>query len=235
MLSSILGFPQGSGKKRCYNELTMKKLLITGLIGAAAITGISVASAQEEIKTNTAYPTSVTSMPKIESGEDSGAVQGTGKEYLSCMSRAVDTRESALISALQTYQSTVISARTAYKSTIVAAWNSSEDKNTVQTALKTAEKNLKDSMTGAEKVQNTAKESAQKQFNADRTACLKLSTTTVNTNNGANPTVQSLLEMIKKLQAQIKELTSGNKQPVQQPTIQRQEIREGTVNTQNAQ
>lgn len=213
----------------------MKKLLITGLIGAAAIAGISVAAAQDEVKTDAARPISITPMPKTDINEDSIAVQGTGKEFFSCMGRTAETRENALISSIQSYQSAAVSARNAYKSALVAAWNSSEDKGAVQTALKTAEKNFKDSMTVAEKAQNTVKESAQKQFNTDRTACLKLSTTTINTNNGGNTTIQSLLEMIKKLQAQIKELTGGNKQPVQQPTIQRQEMPEGTTNIQNTQ
>ncbi len=229
MLSSLPGFPQEVGKKRCYNESTMKKLLITGLIGVAALAGVSVASAQEEAKTNSDASLPGTQGIKLEVGEESSAVQGTGKEYLSCMSKAVDTRESALISSIQTYQTAVISARTTYKSAAVSAWNSSEDRTTVQTALKTAEKTMKDSLSIAEKNQTVARESASRQFNADRTACLKLSTTAVN-NGNSNPTIQSLLDMIKRLQSELQKLKNGSKQ---QPTVQRQESPENNLETES--
>ncbi len=187
----------------------MKKVFLVSLIGVAAILSTPLASAQNDA-TGTIQKTPVpySDIQKTISSDDSTTVQGSGKEYLSCMSKATDIRESALLSALQAYHSSIISAHSSYKSAIVSAWNSSEDKNTVQTALNNAQKSLKESLSAAEKTQAETKQTVHKQFSTEKSACLKLSTATKPT-TGDQQSFQSLYDLIKKLQAQIEELKSG--------------------------
>jgi|GEM_PF-3198841 len=210
----------------------MKNIRLICLLGVAALLfGIVPALAETETNTGSAtgttYPSAeVKAVPPIESTKaiSENIIQGSGKEYFACMAKATSAREDSFLSGFNTFNSSAASAYSARKTALASAWTSSDNREIVQKAVNSVESAFRDSFNTAQKQWNITQQTITKKFNEDRVACVKLSTPQSTTGQA---TSQSLIERIKQLEAQIKELmlklnASGVKttQPAPQPTIQ---------------
>ncbi len=189
---------------------SISKICLIGISVAAFSLTPVFAETNNTGSTSTASPTaSVTTVKPTETKDIENLVQGAGKEYFACMARATSARDESIVGGVSAYASGLTSAYSVRRSAVSTAWNSSENKESVQKAINDAEKAFKNSLNATQKTWNEVQNGANKQFSTARTECMKLSSGT--TNNNQN--IQSLMERIKQLEAQIKELrakaTSG--------------------------
>lgn len=181
----------------------MKSISKICLLGVSiALLGLTPAFAETN---NSGSVPSTTAVKPVEIKEVENLVQGTGKEYFACMARAASSRDEIIVNGISAYASGLTSAYSARKTAIATAWNSSDNRDTVQKAVNDAEKVFKDSLNAVQKNWNEVQNGANKQFSTARTECVKLSTAIKPTTDN-NQNIQSLLEKIKQLEAQIKEL-----------------------------
>ncbi|MDD4931200.1 MAG: hypothetical protein PHG66_03565 [Candidatus Colwellbacteria bacterium] len=199
----------------------MKKIGILAIVIAIAALGFTSALAEVTTETNTASGTisapTVSSAEIEKTKENTEIITGYGKDYFVCMGKAISVREDAFISGLSAFNSSTQNAYAIRKTSLISAWNSSDDRNVIQKAVNDAEKTFKDTRSAAEKNWSSVQKKTSEDFNVSKTACIKLSTAIKPTTSAS--TQQSLLEMIKQLQAQIKELQAKLTAPKPATTI----------------
>lgn len=89
---------------------------------------------------------------------------------LSCIQKAVDSRETTLINAVTTRSNAVIAALNARKSALNSAWQITVAKDR-KTAIKKAWSDYRATLKSANSALRTARLAAWKQYNSDRKAC----------------------------------------------------------------
>ncbi len=89
---------------------------------------------------------------------------------LVCIRWAVNTKETALISAATTYQSGYLTALTAKKTAVLAAWNKTTKKE-IKSALTAASKTYKTTLTTLKKTLKSSQKSAQTAYKTAIKTC----------------------------------------------------------------